>query len=817
MVLAGLLVLLGAAGVASAVHPSPAGWSPASYGGAGQDLALAADDAILGFATADPGTNPNDQDLHFLTADGGPLASQGDDELPPDNEGKDHVVASDDGSALAAGSDVGASGPNLWYFARDDARNGTMGTDTEVFARGVTALDITPDGSHLAVATTDDNDGVVRLYEVQEDALGTPVFEHETEGPLRDVAVGDQGQWVVAGGKASGNQTGTVLLFEADAGNQPVDDHVVEEDLSSVVRTVALTPDARLAVAGTAAGRVAAFARSGSSLSPPNLTDLEGSQVSDIGVHPDGEIVAAGATDGVHMLERSGGIPNLVPRWTHKTPAAVESLASSENVTHTVAAVPGASGGVYAYHHSRSEPIWTLEESASLVDVDAEPANVVVARGSNVSAYLLDRGLEAGFPTAGDELADAPRPTPTVRAGATTTTVDVGVRTLGSVTDTYEVEATIGGDWNVSVERSSVEVLPNETRSVPVRIQPGNVAADRYNVTFTATSVQDPGISANITIPVRVQGEADVHMRISGANATRPVGPGDNPVAFFTVENRGNRETTPSVRTRVSPSGSPTWSVEAPDRIGPLGPGEKTSFQITTNVPGTAADGDTRDINVTLQSDSGSVGRTIRYVVNPFRDVSLEIQPNTRFVNETIRGHYNMTVSNEGSVDTDFQFIFTRTASGTPGWTVLATREPFVVESGESRTLPMQVVPPTNAVVDDRVLVNVQVTPRDLADQLEPEVEDNVTVSAVFKDLSEDDDGPPIDVDEIPGPGLGAVGALAAAGALASRRHGSRTGVRGETCTARTSETYKNMQAGTGEHPSTGPRVAGRSPPGDTP
>lgn len=807
-----LAALLAAAGLAAAAPPNEAGWSPASYEGDGQDLALASEANILAFATDDPGDSPGDQDLHFLTVEGGPVASQQDTDTLLDPEGTDHVAVSDDGTGLASAVDVGASGPNLLFFNRSDAENGAP-TWSEEFARGVTALAITPDGDHLAVATADDNDGVVRLYETR-GGDGTLLLEHEADGPVHAVAVDDDAEWILAGGEtvANGTSQGKVLLYRETAGGAPVDTYTVEEDLPGVVRAVALTPDARYALAGTAAGRLASFERSGSDLGEPDINAFEGSQVAGVAVRPDGGLVAAGATDGVHLLERQGSGPTLAPRWSHATDGSVVSLAASTNLTHLVAAVPGPEGVIHAYHESRSEPIWTLDRGADHVDLSGDASHVVAARGTNVSAYPTHRALEGGFP-AGDGLSEDPSTVPVAVEGQTTH-VEVGLRNLGSVADEYDVSASISGDWTVNVTPNQVEILPNETGTADVALQPGSVPAGRYNVSFTAVSRSDGSVRANVTVPVQVEGEADLELTLDGANASRPVEPGDAPQVFLTVENLGNAQTNVDVFARLTPSSSPSWTVSAPDRVGALGPGDTTSFQVGVQVPDDAPDGDARQLDVTVAGGGDRETESVRFVVNPFRKVELDVQPGVRLVNSTVPGFYNATVENQGSIDTSFQFLFERQASGTPGWTVVAKREPFVVNSGDSRTLPIKIVAPQNGAPGDRVVLKVQVVPEDIADQVHPDVQSNVTISAVFRDLPDRDDDRPFEqiadgIRNIPGPGAGAVLALvAAAGGVLGRSRGgnggSNGGERGEGRTARTSETYKNMQAATGD-PSVGP------------
>lgn len=804
-----LAALLAAAGLATAAPPSETGWSPASYEAPGQDLALAGNASIMAFSTEDPGSDPGDQDLHFLDAVEGPVSSQQDEPLL-DPEGTDHVVVSDDGTGLAAGLDVAGEGPNLHFFNRTDAEEGVSAWSEE-FPQGVTALAITPDGDHLAVATADDTDGVVRLFETR-GGDATLLFEHETDTIVHGLAVDEDGEWVFAGGETvvNGSSQGKVLLYSESAG-EPVDEFTVEEDLPGTVRTVALTPDARYGLAGTAAGRVASFERSGEDLVGPDVTAFDGSQVASIVLHPDGGVAAAGATDGVHLLERTGSGPDLAVRWTHPTNGSVVSLDATRDLSLVVAAVPNPDGALLAYHPSRSEPVWEVPDGADHVQVGGDPGHVAVARGSNVSAYTLHRDVALGFPAPNGSLQDEPGVVTTVEEGVTGH-VDVGLRNLGSVADTYEVSAHIPGAWNLSVTPDRIEVLPDETRVVDLAVTPGAVAAGSYNVSFTSASTSDATLQGNLSVPVEVTGRSELHLTAAGANASRPVEPGDTPTIRYTVENSGTARTPVEIFARLSPStgSSADWTVSAPSEVGPLDPGEQTSFQASVQVPEDAPDGDARLLDVTVVGSDDRDNRSIRFVVNPIRDVDLDVQPGTRLVNATVPGFYNATVENRGTIDTSFKFIIERTASGTPGWTVVTGRDSFVVPAGEGRILPLRIVAPQNGVPGDAVSVNVQVVPEDLADQVDPAVQSNVTITAVFSDLPDRDEDRPIErigkgLKNIPGPGAGAVLLALAAGGAAARSRGSGQGERGERRTPRTSETYKSMQATTGDHPSSGP------------
>lgn len=795
LLLAGLAGLLAAAGTALGAAPPEAGWSPASFPADVQDLSLAADSDMAVVGLEDPGQDGDP--LHFLTLDAGAVSSH-DNTFLTSTAGVDAVAASDDGTGFVAGVDR-TDGPNVYFFDRSGAENGTESWSEEL-QRGVTSVAITPDGDRVAVGTSDGSTGAVYLLDTTGE--GTFLIEHDADGPVHDVALGAQGDWVVAGGEVVENGTtqANVLLFRETSGQTPVDTYSDEATLPAVVRTVAVTPDGSLVLAGTAGGNLASFANDGGTLSEPDVNALGGTQVADASVDPDGTRVAAGATNGVHLLDRVGDGPDLEVRWSADTPAAVSSLATSRDLAYAVAAVPGSAGGVFAYHADRPEPIWNLSADAELAAAAGDASHVLAARDGNVTGYALHRAVEAGFPVGGT-LADEPGTVPRTEPG-TAVTVSVGVRNLGSLADAYDVFARTTGDWDLSLDRHQVDALPEETAVVNLTAEPGDVEAGRHEIHVEVVSAADDEVTANVTVLVDVEGETAITLTRQGPNASRPVEPGDRTRAFFTVQNLGNERANVSVFTRLTPTSQPSWSIaHAPNRVGPLGPGETTSFTVRVDVPEDAPDGDTRDLTVSVEAQGSSDSSTLRYVVNPFRDVRIEVDPPNRLVNATVPGYFNVTVENLGSVSTDFKILFSRQVSGTQGWAIEVQRRAFVVDAGDSRTLPMVIHAPKNGVIDDRVVVKVQAVPADLADQLDPDIQDNETVSAVFADLPDEDDEPVLD--RIPGPGAGAALAAGLAGA-AARARGCPPGDGGTGRTPRTSETYKKMQSGREEYPSAG-------------
>ncbi len=96
-------------------------------------------------------------------------------------------------------------------------------------------------------------------------------------------------------------------------------------------------------------------------------------------------------------------------------------------------------------------------------------------------------------------------------------------------------------------------------------------------------------------------------------------------------------------------------------------------------------------------------------------------------------------MSNTGSVDTSFVFVHEKTPHGTRGWVVERPLDPFKVNSGSSVTIPVVIHAPANGVVGDKVNVKLQVIPLPMAGQVDPDVQDNVTISAIFHDFPEEE------------------------------------------------------------------------------
>lgn len=777
------IMMLAAVPVSEAGEPRPVAWSGYRAAEAVKAFALAKDAGTLAVGLAsvsDRGVGAPDlsggtavatSDLLVFNLNDGRLFNS-----TSTLAGRRAAATSSDGKVVVA---AGPAGPSLngevlsFYRVAGAAPPPPGGSEpgqqapawTENLGAPVNALATSGNGKRIAVAVSASSGPRLVVYNDEKANL----MSFTGADRIGSVAMSKDGEWVVAGGRVRSDDqvAGAVFLFRATS-SEPQKRFVLSSENATEIVSVAMTPDGSAFAALTVGGQVLTFTNEGLRTRDPLAHGASAANVTGraLALSANGRFVAFAADRSVTLLERSS--TSLSARWTFAAPDVVHALDMDRTGSILVAAVAGATGGVFGFSPLASEPFWRLTGGggASHVALTWDGAHVAYAQGRVVHARSLPHNLTFLFETGPGQ--GTPLAPPAATLPFKPVTFSAIVRNDGARPERVELELPSIREMTVAANRTSFDVLPGQSQRVALTVTPGRLPPGPYAANVTARAV-GAGHWANLTLNVTVSPVSDISLALSGPPERR-LAPGGNDSLLLGVTNDGNgaTEVQVDVTQRVTKGGE--WQVRL---VGgsrfPLAPGASGTIRILVNVPEDAVNGSSNKLTVSVRSPAGTSSQDVLYHVNPFVAVNVTAAGRTKFVYSGETAQFNLTVRNTGSVAAQFEAAYNppRVTGLSRNWVVDMDIAPFPLEPGASRVLPVRVFAPEDAAKDDLLSVTVEVANVPLNSGMKI-VSENITLVAYVTDPPP---APPSSEGRVPAPGalLGAL-AVACAAFLLSRR-----------------------------------------------
>jgi WD40 repeat protein len=295
------------------------------------------------------------------------------------------LAISDDGNYVAACG----TGPNVFYWAGATSRSTTSETTTwdYMFVGGlVEAIAISDDGNHVAAVglignPSDGPDGVVGYWNNANSLTGHPQSPTwtgtELHDPLVDVAISNDGNYVVAAGAGVGSFPVSTVYYWAGATSRTGTSelHTWAGGVDVVFSSVDISCDGDSVIAG--AGSLLAVIGAGA------LTTATGAEQ----LPPTNEVFFWG---GARSLTG-----NPAPTWTHPTTSPVQDVAINDQGTYMAAVDLPFPGTVYFFDR-QGNVLWSdLAISGDKLSISCDGGTLAVGTPVFDTAYLLDTGFSS--------------------------------------------------------------------------------------------------------------------------------------------------------------------------------------------------------------------------------------------------------------------------------------------------------------------------------------------------------------------------------------------------------------------------------------
>src|SRR5581483_9801627 len=581
-------------------------------------------------------------------------------------------------------------------------------------------LALSDDGSRAAVLVDDGLGNLTLLaYNVAPPNLN-PAFTYAWAGKPEALAADATLSRILVGGDLlnANNETRASLIVVDYATGKPLSAYS-EAANGSAVTGLAVTPDGALAAMGTNQGRLVTL--NGRDASSPQAYQAAGpaTNVSHVALSPDGTHVALAAEGTIHAYRLSGLLPS--PLWTATEDAAVNSLSYNATGGILVASFSsGAASGAYAFGDGSATPIWSLPGEIFDIKVNDAGTEIAFRQGHVVDAQRLPRGF--AFEQAGGGKASAVRP---LRAGASAV-FDLVVRATGAAPETVALSAAADPNLAVSFDPPVVTALPGTNAHVAVTLNSTPAFSGTHTVNLTATGLSTAGTD-HATVSVSFEGVANVTFRVN--QTEYQVTPGAPAEALLTVFNGGTSSAAVGLRYSQQPSVGPQWGLAVDPTSFLVPQGSITTVRVTVTPPASTANGTNDAVSFILEGPNVSDAVTLHFRVNPHLGVDVGALGRVKFVEPGKVAFFNVTVSNTGSISRAFSAFYDTTPANGKPWAVDMATDPFRLEPGASRTVPVKVFAPADATPDDHVAVLVRA--RSVPEEAnETFVEANVTLFA---------------------------------------------------------------------------------------
>jgi uncharacterized membrane protein len=294
-------------------------------------------------------------------------------------------------------------------------------------------------------------------------------------------------------------------------------------------------------------------------------------------------------------------------------------------------------------------------------------------------------------------------------------TYTLQVTNIGNVPDTYHMTVS-GHDWQTSSPSTVGPLEASKSATILVTVEiPTTAAGGASDVaTVAVTSHGDGSLSTTATLSTTANNVYG--LSIVPVADSRWGDPGETVTYTLQVTNRGN--VTDTFGLAISDH---TWQTSAPGMVGPLAAGERTTVDVTVEIPtGAAGDAsDTAAVAIASQGD-GDQSTTVLLTTAANRAYGVAMTPTT----DTRSGDPGQTVThtlrltNSGNVVDSFSV----TVSG-QAWQTSAPGMVGPLAAGEGVTMDVIVEIPTGVMGGASDAVTVTIASQSLVDQSPQSIE----------------------------------------------------------------------------------------------
>lgn len=712
--------------------------------------------------TGNVGVNGNGQPLGrslvAVGSDGRAVASVGLDYQAqggglPDPTDPSSIGGAPSSTALKLYVDRVTSGAN---FSTGTVASFNVFLPTSATTRAV-GLAVSDDGSRAAVLLDDGTNLTLLAYNT---VGGTQALSRTWRGAAAGLEADDaMGHLFVAGNLFSSTNNEThASVVGVDYGTNAILGTYSENANGTKVTSFAATPDGRVLALGTNAGRLVlvdgATMKQVSAYQAAGVTDA----VTRIGISSDGAQLALAAAGRIATFRLAGATPT--PSWSAPFAAHVNALSYNATGAILVASLDnGTDAGAYAFGLDQAAPFWKLDGQIFDAAVNDAGTEIAFRQSHIVVAQKLTRAFVLEYPNGGHT-----GPTRPLRAGATTV-FDMVVRVPGSAPETVALSTSSDPSLVATIEPAVLTVRPGEPRHVNVTLASTPQFTGTHQVNLTAQGLSTLGVDS-ATLAVSFEGVANITFQVNQTEFV--VTPGQPFEASLTVVNNGTSDAAVGLRYAQRVSSGAEWGLTLDQTSFRLPQGSITPIRVVVTPPANVANGTNDAVTFNLEGPNVSDQVTLNFRVNPHLGVNLHATGVVKYVSPSSVAFFNVTVTNNGSIQRAYRAFADQTPTNNRYWTVDLPLEPFRLEPGASRVVPVRVLAPGDITTSDHtiILVRVRSVPETANETF---VEDNVTLFANYQ-APVVTSTTPSSPNSVPFPAIPAILALAAVAALARRR-----------------------------------------------
>lgn len=770
------LFLLPLVPTAAAGVPEPRSWAPYDAVSEVAAVALASEGATLAAAlrqalnapagTGVPGVpgagsaRVAQTDLAILATDSG-FARNGT-TASPSPLGRSHVAVSRLGDVVASlgnESRVGTppAGALTLYYARvPQGAAWTVPPTADLAVRidqTPVGLALSDDGNRVAVLTTDGANYTLRGFTFSGASLDSAFDIRAAGTPYGLAASRDLSRLVVAAQLPEGDNRYGGLLVYPFAQAQPLQVHHDRTANNTSFRSAGASADGARIVGGTADGRVVLLA------AEPVVHKLGADNVTALAVSADGSRVSAAAGTTLGHFDATSGLRLL---WNATLASPPANLALNQTGGILAVAVPGSGGGAFAYGDKDGQPIWRFQGDTRGVALNANGTEVAFAQRTFVSAARIPRAIVFEYP------GGAKTGITQVAAANGTVRFELTVRNPGAAPERVVFEGPSDANLRVAPDPAVVLVNPGAIERVllNVTVGPGFTGSRVFNVSARA---QGADLVDNATLSVAVESRAEISLFLNETEVLAEAGV--TSTLLLGIINNGTRDAAVGLRATQSVSQGAPWNLSVERTSFNVLPGTRQSVRVMMTPPADVANGTSNRVTFVLEGPNVSEVRQVTYRINPKLSLEVNATGLVKFVEPGRTAFYNVTVKNTGSLARQFEAYYEVASTGGKDWPVEISTEPFRLEGGAQRQVPVRIVAPLDITQEDRTSIRVFV--RSLPEQVnETVVAGNVTLYANYQAPRPTTTTPTGNAVPFPTPLLAL--AVAAIAATALRPRGSR-------------------------------------------
>ena len=738
------LMLLPLVPIAEAAGPEARGWSPYATSVEVASIALAGEGTTIFASVRAPpapstGTIPPSPpgvpdpsvvrlDSVILDHDYGFARAYNVNRVAPD--GVTHVAVSRDGTTIAAlQREIIFSGTSQtaylqllyariapggnWSAAPSFQRNITLGTAETTSAVGLALSD---NGGRVAVLLQEGTNYAFRGWSSSGASLDS-AFELRRGGTVRDLAAnGDLSRMVVVGQfPHASNQTYGGALVHQFAQSEAIATYFDSSANNTDVRAATISRDGATVALGGGNGQLVVFHNARDALNAPSTLALGAGGLSNLSMSDDGSRLASAAGNGVAIVNLSGQ-PTLV--WNATVSGqTVSGVALNRTGALIVVGTSGSGGGVHAFSDVDSTLLWSIPGDTRGVAINADGTRVAYALRTGVAGVRIPRLLTMDLVTGGKV---APTQIVTVPG---TATVSVNLRNDGAalervVFDETSPDVVVRSDPPIVTVRPGTIVRANLT----IDVAAGLAGQRIFNVTARSLT---SGAVDNVTLSVVPRPTLDVKLSVNTTDILAQ--PGQPSEFLVTIANNGTGDAGVVLAARQTVSSGPEWNVSLAETQLTALRGTRTSVKVVVTPPASATNGTAATIDLTLQGQDVFDTARVSLRINPELKVEVNTTGATKFIEPGKRASYNVTVTNIGSLPRSFDVFYAVVNSNNRNWGVDMAAQVVRLEPLATRTFPITITAPADALPQE--FVAVRVTARSIPElQNETVVEDNVTL-----------------------------------------------------------------------------------------